>query len=184
LALGNAVSQLGKLQTGELRLGAGPYPAARLVPRTTGQLARSYPRMRVHLQIDNRESLHQRLRNENIELFVADTREQQGDERLNIIALQQSPGVIFCRPAHPLLSRNPPSLLDLQDYPLAGTPTQRGGQQPAKPEQQRADIGYRVRQLYATQGLRGRQRRTRQGALGCSGRRGRERAAGLTARTR
>lgn len=121
LALGNAVSQLGNLQTGELRLGAGPYPAARLVPRAIGQFARSYPRVRVHLQIDNWESLHQRLLNENIELFVADTRELQGDERLNIIALQQSPGVIFCRPGHPLLSRNPPSLLDLQDYPLAGT---------------------------------------------------------------
>ncbi len=38
-ALSNAVSKLGNLQSGELRLGAGPYPAARLVPRALGAFA-------------------------------------------------------------------------------------------------------------------------------------------------
>ena len=49
----NAVSQLGNLQTGELRLGAGPYPAARLIPRAVGRMALRYPRVRVNLQISN-----------------------------------------------------------------------------------------------------------------------------------
>ena len=120
-ALNSAVSQLGNLASGELRLGAGPYPAARLVPRTIGQFASAYPRVQVHLLIDNWENLRLRLLEDSIELFVADIRELQGDSRLHIQPLQRSPGVIFCRPAHPLLSLKPPSLADLGNYPMAGT---------------------------------------------------------------
>ena len=120
-ALSSAVSQLGNLASGELRLGAGPYPAARLVPRSMGQFASAYPRVQVHLLIDNWENLRLRLLEDSIELFVADIRELQDDSRLHIQPLQRSPGVIFCRPAHPLLNLKPRSLADLGDYPLAGT---------------------------------------------------------------
>lgn len=123
-ALSSAVSQLGNLASGELRLGAGPYPAARLVPRTIGQFASAYPRVQVHLLIDNWENLLLRLLDDSIELFVADIRELHGDSRLHIQPLQRWPGVIFCRPAHPLLGRwlgSLADLADLADYPLAGT---------------------------------------------------------------
>lgn len=120
-ALGNAVSQLSNLTTGELRLGAGPYPAARLVPLAMGQFATAYPRVHVHLQIDNWANLRQRLLDENLELFVADIRELQDDPRLHITPLTNSPGVMFCRPGHPLLQLENCNLLDLLHYPLAGT---------------------------------------------------------------
>lgn len=120
-ALENAVSQLGNLQTGELRLGCGPYPAARLIPQTLGQFNGRFPKVRVQLQIDAWRSLRERLLNDEIELYVADIREQSDDPQLCVTPLQQYPGVIFCRPGHPLLSAGALNLRMPFSYPLAGT---------------------------------------------------------------
>ena len=121
-ALSNAVSQLGNLQSGELRLGAGPYPAARLVPRALGAFARRYPGVQVRLQIDNWQQLRQRLLNDALELFVADIRELQHDPQLQVQPLRRWPGVLFCRPAHPLLQLGRALQIDdLSGYALAGT---------------------------------------------------------------
>ncbi len=120
-SLQNAVNQLGNLEAGELRLGAGPYPAARLVPRALGQLARLYPKVRVQLLIEDWRSLRERLLNEAIELFVADTRELCDDPQLTVEPLQTHTGVLFCRPGHPLLQQPDLSIQALADYPLAGT---------------------------------------------------------------
>jgi DNA-binding transcriptional LysR family regulator len=120
-ALENAVSQLGNLQAGELRLGCGPYPAARLIPQTLGQFSGSFPKVRVQLLIDDWRNLRRRLLNDELELYVADIREYSADPQLCVIPLQQYPGVIFCRPGHPLLGKEPLELNASLDYPLAGT---------------------------------------------------------------
>jgi DNA-binding transcriptional LysR family regulator len=119
--LSNAVSQLANLQAGELRLGSGPYPAARLVPRALGRLAQRYPGVRVQVQIANWRQLRDDLLNNDIELFVADSRELQDDPLLYVEPLQRHDGVLFCRPGHPLLLHDKLTLNDLLDYPLAGT---------------------------------------------------------------
>lgn len=120
-ALKNAVSQLGNLQSGELHLGAGPYPAARLVPRALGRLVQRYPRVRVNLQIANWKELRDSLLDDALELFVADSRELLVDPQLCIEPLQRYTGVLFCRPGHPLLQQTGLHLNTLLDYPLAGT---------------------------------------------------------------
>ncbi|WJN60048.1 LysR substrate-binding domain-containing protein [Pseudomonas sp. SO81] len=120
-ALSNAVSQLGNLGSGEVRLGAGPYPAARLVPQAMGAFAERFPRVRLQLTIDSWQQLRTRLLDNQIELFVADIREFQGDARLQIEALRPHPAVLFCHPQHPLLARPRLRVKDLLDYPLAGT---------------------------------------------------------------
>ena len=61
------------------------------------------------------------LLDDEIELFVADIREFEGDPQLHIEPLRVHPGVLFCHPQHPLLQRQPVGLQDLLDYPLAGT---------------------------------------------------------------
>lgn len=121
LALSNAVNQLGNLEAGELRLGAGPYPAARLIPQALGQLLQRYPRVQVKLDIANWLELRDSLLDSTIELFVADIRELQDDTQLRIEPLRVHQGVLFCRPAHPLLQRQNLQLRDLLDFPLAGT---------------------------------------------------------------
>jgi DNA-binding transcriptional LysR family regulator len=120
-ALSNAVSQLGNLASGEVRLGAGPYPAARLVPQAMGAFAERFPRVRLQLTIDAWQQLRTRLLDNEIELFVADVREFQDDPRLQIQALRPHPAVLFCHPQHPLLARPRLTVRDLLDYPLAGT---------------------------------------------------------------
>ena len=120
-ALSNAVSQLGNLGSGEVRLGAGPYPAARLVPQAMGAFAERFPRVRLQLTIDSWQQLRTRLLDNQIELFVADIREFQDDARLQIEALRPHPAVLFCHPQHPLLARSHLTVKDLLDYPLAGT---------------------------------------------------------------
>lgn len=120
-ALTNAVSQLGNLASGEVRLGAGPYPAARLVPRAMGAFAECFPRVRLHLTIDTWQQLRVRLLNNEVELFVADIREFQDDPRLQIEVLRPHPAVLFCHPQHPLLTHATLTVQDLLDYPLAGT---------------------------------------------------------------
>lgn len=119
-ALDNAVNQLGNLTCGELRLGAGPYPAARLIPLAIGQFAQHHPQVRVELKIGNTQELHTHLLNDQIELFVADIRALHDDPHLQVEALRRYPGVLFCRPQHPLC-RNPLPLhsRDLQGYALA-----------------------------------------------------------------
>ena len=121
-ALSNAVSQLGNLASGELRLGSGPYPAARLVPQAIGQFAQRYPQVRVDLQIDNWQQLRTRLLDDQLELFVADIRELHDDPQLRVEALRRHPGVLFCRPQHPLHQHaRPLQRGELHAYALAGT---------------------------------------------------------------
>lgn len=120
-ALNNAVSQLANLESGELRLGSGPYPAARLAPRAIGRLVQRYPRVRVELCIDDWRSLRDRLLDDRIELFLADIRELEGDPLLKVEPLRQYEGVIFCRPGHPLLAQAPLHLKALAAHAFAGT---------------------------------------------------------------
>lgn len=120
-ALKNAVSQLGNLQAGELLLGSGPYPAARLIPQALGKLASAYPRVRIQLLIDNWRALRSRLLNDDLELFVADIRDLEDDPLLHIEALSLHRGVICCRPDHPLCQQDSLSFDQLLAYPLAAT---------------------------------------------------------------
>ncbi|MHA6495101.1 LysR family transcriptional regulator [Pseudomonas borbori] len=121
-ALSNAVSQLGNLASGELRLGSGPYPAARLVPRAIGEFAQRYPQVRVELLLDNWQQLRTRLLNDQLEVFVADIRELRDDPQLRVEALHCYPGVLFSRPQHPLHQLDRPlQPADLRAYALAGT---------------------------------------------------------------
>ncbi|MFZ6049242.1 LysR family transcriptional regulator [Pseudomonas sp. CR3202] len=120
-ALRSAVTQLDNLDSGELRLGAGPYPAARLVPRALGRFASKYPGVRVQLSLENWHNLRQLLLDDAIEIFIADIRELTDDPLLDIAPLRRHPGTLFCRPGHPLLDRGPLQFTDIARYALAGT---------------------------------------------------------------
>ncbi|MDF3936520.1 LysR family transcriptional regulator [Pseudomonas citronellolis] len=119
-ALDNAVRELGNLEAGELRLGAGPFPSARLLPRTLAAFSRAHPKVKVNLAIENWQDLHRRLLDDELELFVADCRELLGDPQLEIQPLRSHESLLFCRPGHPLLGRAKLGIADLLAYPLAG----------------------------------------------------------------
>lgn len=119
-ALSNAVLQLADLETGELRLGAGPFPAARLMPQVLARYSSAHPKVSILLSIENWSELHQRLLDDELELFIADYRELEGDSRLDILPLQVHRSVLFCRPGHPLLKTDALEIGQLLKYPLAG----------------------------------------------------------------
>ena len=59
---------------GDAALGAGPFPAATLMPRVLPELRRRYPNLRLRVEVGNWAQLLEQLRAERIEFFVADTR--------------------------------------------------------------------------------------------------------------
>lgn len=118
-SLRNAVSQLGNLQSGELRLGAGPYPAARLVPRAMGRMAMTFPGVQLRLVIDNWRKLRTQLLDDELELLVADTRAIADDPLLHIEPLTPRRAAIFCRTGHPLTKEGAVEFAQIMQFPLA-----------------------------------------------------------------
>lgn len=118
-AMKNALRQFNELEDGELLIGAGPFPAADLLPRVLGQFNKLYPGVRVRLDIQHWDALRRQLLAEELELFVADIRELQGDPLLQVEPLQQEPSLLFCRPGHPLQAQAQLTPEKLAEYPLA-----------------------------------------------------------------
>lgn len=118
-AMKNALRQFNDLEEGELLIGAGPFPAADLLPRVLGQFNKLYPGVRVRLDIQHWNALRRQLLAEELELFVADIRELEGDPLLQVEPLQQEPSLLFCRPGHPLHGQLELTPEKLAQYPLA-----------------------------------------------------------------
>ena len=115
------VTQMTKLDAGELRFGCGPVPAVKLVPDAVAHFINSHPKVRTCFQVDNWEKLSRALSREEIEFFIADIRHFEADPNFQTQALTSKRGVFFCRPGHPLLAKESLSTNDMFDYPLATT---------------------------------------------------------------
>lgn len=100
-------------EIGELAVGAGPFPAATLLPHALAGLRATHPGLSVTLQIDHAIALCGLLESERIELFVADTRAAQLPEGLIVRQLATQHGGLFCRAAHPLARRRRLTMSDL-----------------------------------------------------------------------
>lgn len=120
-SLEQAVRQVDNLEAGEIRIGAGPFPAAGLVPRALARLLGEYPKLQVEVLVENWERLRQHLLAEDIELFVADIRELIDDPLLAIEALPVHPAIAVCRPGHPLSGQADLTFDAIREFPLAGT---------------------------------------------------------------
>ncbi|HAW25244.1 MAG: LysR family transcriptional regulator [Gammaproteobacteria bacterium] len=120
-ALIEAVQQIDNLEAGQLRIGAGPFPASRLVPEALARLVDRHPRLAVTVTVGDWRTLRDGLIDEHIELFVADIRELESDPALETVALPVHPGTLVCRPGHPLLTQRHVRFEDLARYPLAGS---------------------------------------------------------------
>src|SRR5437868_5936418 len=59
-------------QLGDTAFGAGPFPAATLMPRALSELRRLHPKVALRVEASNWTQLLERLRAEDIEFFVAD----------------------------------------------------------------------------------------------------------------
>lgn len=109
------------LETGELAVGTGPYPAIGLMDQVAARFIDRYPGIRLRLHTANWEALRHDLLAHEIELFVADTRELGTDPALAITPLPQRAGGIFCRRNHPLAWQHSLPWSALLSYPFALT---------------------------------------------------------------
>lgn len=110
------MAQLRDGSGGHVAFGAGPSPTNSLLNETLAALRRQYPGIALRVDSNNWRYLLLHLRAEDIELFVADTREIDAQHDLVIMPLCRQPGGFFCRAQHPLLERGHYSPADLLEY--------------------------------------------------------------------
>ncbi|MET3918404.1 DNA-binding transcriptional LysR family regulator [Variovorax sp. OAS795] len=102
---------------GDTAFGVGPFPAATFLSQLMADMRREFPGINLRVEISNWQLLLKRLREEDIEFFVADTRDLPPDPNLHVRALRREPGGFYVRHGHPLLKpRKPVTLQQLWSH--------------------------------------------------------------------
>ncbi|MBJ9977582.1 LysR family transcriptional regulator [Pseudomonas sp. S75] len=117
----NEINQFNGATTGTVRFGSGPAPAGGLVPRAVARFVSEFPAARTCFQVDNWQALNHRLMAEEIEFFVADTRQFEADPDYRVHLLTPQRWYFCCRVGHPLTQQEAVHARDLFDYPMATT---------------------------------------------------------------
>ncbi|WP_060482979.1 LysR family transcriptional regulator [Pseudomonas sp. NBRC 111119] len=117
----NEIQQFNGATTGVVRFGSGPAPAGALVPRAVARFVAEYPAARTCFQVDNWQALNRKLVAEEIEFFVADTRQFESDPDYQVHRLAPQRWHFCCRAGHPLARQQRVQARDLFDYPMATT---------------------------------------------------------------
>ncbi|AYC33064.1 LysR family transcriptional regulator [Pseudomonas cavernae] len=119
--LQNELIQYNGLTAGELRFGSGPSPAQLLVPEALADFIQAHPGIQIGYEINHWDVLAGRLKEEQLEFFVADVRYFVGDPQYQVQLLRRRRGRFFCRPGHPLLAHDSLKLAELLKFPIVGT---------------------------------------------------------------
>jgi len=107
-------------ELGDTAFGAGPFPAATIMPLAVLTLRQQYPGVGLRLEMNNWQLLFERLLAEDIEFFVADVRDLPADPRMAVSPLGRQPAHLFARKGHPLTDR-PCSFAQVWQFGLAAT---------------------------------------------------------------
>jgi DNA-binding transcriptional LysR family regulator len=106
-------------QLGDTAFGVGPFPAATFLSSLLTQLRREHPGINLRVEISNWQLLVARLLEEDIEFFVADTRDLQRNPSLKVERLRREPGGFYVRARHPLARRRKVSLQQVWAHGVA-----------------------------------------------------------------
>lgn len=104
---------------GEIALGFGPIPAAALLESMLTRITREHPSIRVRIEITHWRNLLKLLEMDELDFFIADTRELLSSERLAIEPLPEFRIGVYCRHNHPALRSQPVDLSDVVKYSIA-----------------------------------------------------------------
>jgi len=104
---------------GDTAFGVGPYPAATFMPPLLARLRREHPGVNLRVEISNWQLLLKRLLEEDIEFFVADTRDLPSHPQVEVDALRREPGGFYVRAGHPLPRRKPVTLQQIHAHGIA-----------------------------------------------------------------
>lgn len=90
---------------GDTAFGAGPYPAATIMPLVVSQLRREHPGVRMRLEMNNWHLLFERLVAEDIEFLVADTRDIPAEAKIEVTPIGHQGAHLYVRAGHPLAGK-------------------------------------------------------------------------------
>ena len=109
------------LEIGELRVGAGAYPAQMSVGRAVGLLTDRHPALRIEVIADEARGILTELLAARIDLAVVELSLVAGEHRLVTEQLPAHPGCFYCRSGHPLLAQSDPGVERILEFPFVGT---------------------------------------------------------------
>lgn len=107
------------LQSGRVVIGAGPYPAQSIIAAALTRFIATYPRITARVVMREWDVLVKRLRNREIEMFVAESSTLQDEVDLEIVPLAVHPLYVAARSGHPLATHPDPTMEKLLGYPIA-----------------------------------------------------------------
>jgi DNA-binding transcriptional LysR family regulator len=107
---------------GEVRIGVGPYVAAVLLPKLIVEFSRRFPKVKIVVEVGEADTLLGKLREEQLDLLVADRRLQAVAPDVTLHRLERHTGAWFARPGHPLVARGEVPLAALREFPLVSVP--------------------------------------------------------------
>jgi len=110
-----------KTQIGTIAIGAGPFPAATMLPALIAELRNQAPGVQIEVEVSNWDTLTQRVRAEELDFFLADVRDVPADADLEVTRLAHQFGGFYVRSGHPLLGRNELRMRELAPFGLATT---------------------------------------------------------------
>lgn len=108
------------LETGELRIGVGPFGGATLAGPVVGRLLNQHPGVHIKLVVAPWRELPERALAREIDLLIGVLDELQELDDFAHQALATHRCTIVSRAGHPLIKRRKPSSAEALSYPLAG----------------------------------------------------------------
>jgi DNA-binding transcriptional LysR family regulator len=103
----------------ELAVGAGPFPAETIVGRAVARFIGAHPRFKLRVEVRHWDELLPRLRNHEIDLFVAETSTLEHEADLQVQPLSRHPLYLLARAGHPLADRPQAVLGEILRWPVA-----------------------------------------------------------------
>jgi DNA-binding transcriptional LysR family regulator len=104
---------------GDTAFGVGPFPAATFVADLLAALRCEFAEVGLRVEVGNWDKLLELLLDEDIEFFVADTRELPHDPRLVLRPLRREPAGFYVRAGHALARRRSVSPREMWSFGVA-----------------------------------------------------------------
>ena len=115
--LGQHVRDNRALETGQVTVGGGPYPAESTLCAALARFISEHPRINVRLQVRDWDELLRRLRARELDFFVAEISTMLQEHDLDIEPMSVHPLYLVARKGHPLATRAAVATADIFDYP-------------------------------------------------------------------
>jgi len=104
---------------GDTAFGVGPFPAATFLSPLLAATRREFPGVNLRVEVSNWQLLLKRLLEEDIEFFVADTRDLPAEPAVLVRPLRREPGGFYVRAGHPLTRQKSVTLQQLWAHGVA-----------------------------------------------------------------